>query len=241
MPSVMALMESQLSFEKILVIISIGISVITLFFFTISFPAPRNIQAIPIKNTFKMVENSSLLLLGMFLFFQSALEGVINNWSTSFLQDSTKMDSSAALYVLSIFILSLTITRVFLAVILRKISPYLILIISMVILLLGSSLLYLNDSTSSIFAFILLGIGASAGFPIILSYVGKLYSELRGTAFSFVIFISLIGNIVINYLMGLIAYNVGINYYPLVLLFCSFFMFILTSMRIRKLVNNLEN
>jgi hypothetical protein len=44
-----------------------------------------------------------------------------------------------------------------------------------------------------------------------LGLVGNRYPDLSGTAFSFVLVIALLGNMLVNYAMGLIAENYGIE------------------------------
>jgi len=59
---------------------------------------------------------------------------------------------------------------------------------------------------------VLLGAGLASGFPIMLGFVGELYSELSGTAFSLVFFVALLGNTLINFGMGLVIETFGINH-----------------------------
>jgi MFS family permease len=66
----------------------------------------------------------------------------------------------------------------------------------------------------------LLGAGLAAGFPVILSYVGALYPHLSGTAFSLVLVIALVGNILFNLAMGLVSNSYGIGVYPPLVLLC---------------------
>ena len=57
----------------------------------------------------------------------------------------------------------------------------------------------------------LLGAGLAGGFPILLGIVGSRYSDLSGTAFSFVLVIALVGNILINYVTGFVAQHFGVQ------------------------------
>ena len=57
-----------------------------------------------------------------------------------------------------------------------------------------------------------MGAGLGGGFPIMLGLVGTRFSKLSGTAFSFALVIALLGNILINYGMGIIAQNYGIQH-----------------------------
>ena len=58
----------------------------------------------------------------------------------------------------------------------------------------------------------LIGAGLAGGFPIMLGLVGERFSDLSGTAFSIVMAVGLLGNMLINYGMGFIAQNYGIRH-----------------------------
>jgi hypothetical protein len=45
-----------------------------------------------------------------------------------------------------------------------------------------------------------------------LGLVGNRYAELSGTAFSLVLTVGLIGNMLVNYIMGIIASKSGMNH-----------------------------
>jgi fucose permease len=240
-PSLLAILSSVYSFEIILQYTGIVILFPLVYFMVISYPIPKQLQAIPLRKCFALIKDKHLVLLAFFLFFQSALEGIINNWTTTFLQNGNQFDSREALMLLSLFVLSLTLTRLLLAAVLSRISPYVTLMISIVILLSGALLLLLPISSMvGIVGLVLLGIGTAAGFPVILGYVSELYTELRGTAFSFVIFIGLIGNILVNYLMGLIANRYSIEIYPWILLICIGSLLWITIFRLKRMLNKLN-
>jgi len=69
-----------------------------------------------------------------------------------------------------------------------------------------------SSVTMAAAAFALLGTGLAAGFPTMLGIVGNRYPDISGTAFSFVMAVALIGNILVNYSMGLVAENFGIKH-----------------------------
>jgi MFS family permease len=103
--------------------------------------------------------------------------------------------------------------RILIGTIFRSFSSKKLLIISFILIL--PALILLKTALSfniSIAGLVLLGAGLSGGFPIMLGFVGNLYAELSGTAFSLVFFIALIGNTLINLLMGLIAQKFGIEH-----------------------------
>ena len=88
---------------------------------------------------------------------------------------------------------------------------------SLAIVLAG--ILFLQFSSNyylSVTGLILLGIGLAAGFPIMLGLAGNRYAAQSGTAFSIIFTIVLTGNMLINYLMGVISKNYGIHHFTTV-------------------------
>jgi MFS family permease len=116
------------------------------------------------------------------------------------------------LTALSLYVAGLTLMRFLIGTLFRKISGSTILIISFMLLLSGNLLLkFAVNYTAAVAGLILLGMGLAGGFPILLGIVGEKYAERSGSAFSFVLLFALTGNILLNYLMGQIAKNWGIN------------------------------
>ena len=178
------------------------------------------------------------MLLGLILFFQSGVEGIISNWSTLFLVNESHFIQDHALYALSIFVFSLTLTRIVLTFLLNRVRSYLVLIVSVATSILGT-LLILTTSipNGEMIGLSLLGIGLAAGFPIILSYVGALYPELSGTAFGLVLVVGLAGNILLNFLMGIISGSYGVVVYPLLLLICTICMGMILTITLKRISN----
>jgi fucose permease len=84
---------------------------------------------------------------------------------------------------------------------------------------------------------ILIGAGLAGGFPIMFGFVGTRYAERSGTAFSFVLVIALIGNMLVNYMMGVIAHTFGIQYLTTVAFAELGIMLILCVFIFRKISN----
>jgi len=236
-PVLIAVLSSSWTFEKVLQFTGLAIILPLVYFAGISYPPAKQSQGIPIKSGLGLIKDKHLLMLALFLFFESALEGIISNWTTTFLQHKNTIDSADALYALSIYILSLTITRLVLSTLLRRIKPIYVLLFSIGVILTGLFLLLLSFTwIFFVTCFVLLGIGTASGFPVILGYVGELYKDLRGTAFSFVFIIAILGNTSMNYVMGIMAEKYGIDKYPMVLLFCAFFLLLIATLKLPKIV-----
>ena len=117
-----------------------------------------------------------------------------------------------ALYALSLFVVGLTAMRLITGTFLRGVDGMKILFVSFGLILAGLILLKTSISLPfAIVALILLGAGLAGGFPILLGIVGSRYSDLSGTAFSFVLVIALVGNILINYVTGFVAQHFGVQ------------------------------
>jgi sugar phosphate permease len=82
------------------------------------------------------------------------------------------------------------------------------------------------------------GAGLAGGFPIMLGFVGARYENLSGTAFSFVLTIALLGNMLVNYLMGIISQKYGISHMITLVFTEAIVMTILCIVIVKNLIIN---
>ena len=240
-PSLLGVLGEWFSRDTIISGIGSFVVIPSLFFASIRFPLPKQPQGFPLKTGLRMAGEIPLLLLGMILFFQSGWEGIISNWSTIFLEDIAGRSPDNALFSLSLFVLSLTLTRLVLVPLLKRVRPYQVLIGSLIVNYSGVLFFNLPIGSFSIYlALILVGIGSAAGFPVILSYVAELYSSLSGTAFSLVFVIALLGNILVNYTMGVISYLYGIEQYVKMLLAIQLFLTVFLIVALRNISTKIK-
>jgi MFS transporter, FHS family, glucose/mannose:H+ symporter len=213
MPLILGLLKTTVSFELIVAGVGILTFLSGIFFLVINFPPPKMERGVPFSKILKLFNDKVLLLIALFLCFQSGFEGIINNWTTTYLIKSLAVSQSTALFALTSFVAGMVIMRLLIGSLFRSFLSKTLLIISFALVL--SGLIILKTAVTfniSIAGFVLLGAGLSGGFPIMLGIVGNLYSGLSGTAFSFIFFIALIGNTLINVLMGLVAQKFGIEH-----------------------------
>ncbi|MCX6152079.1 MAG: MFS transporter [Ignavibacteriales bacterium] len=235
MPIVLGALTKYFTYEA--VIASIGALVIlpVLFFLVIKFPTPKQTQGFPIKQSLSLIKEGSLILMGFILFFESGLEGTVGNWTTTFLKDKS-FSPEDALYVLSVQVAALTLTRLILGGLLKRMRSYIVLIISYACIFAGALVLaYANTFGIAAIAMILLGIGFAAGFPVILGYVSDIYSALSGTAFSIVLVMALTGNTLLNLSVGAISQSMGIKLFPIVLMISVLLMSVFFGVVIKKI------
>lgn len=242
MPFILGFLENSFRYEIVISIIGIATLIVGILYLLIKFPPPKHAGGLPVKKSISLLKDSVLLLIAFFLFFQSAFEGIINNWTTTYLSDYLHILPSKALYALSLSVVGMTVMRLLLGSVLRNISTKKIWTIAFSLLLLG--LLFLSFAKSfypAVAGLILTGGGLAAGFPIMLGFVGDRFKELSGTAFSIVFVIALLGNMIINYGMGFIVQDYGVRHLTTVGFIEFFIMMALCITVLKKLNKNHKN
>jgi len=237
MPFVLGLLKNSFSFEQILAAVGVFTLAIGVFYIFIQFPLSKKAQGFALAKSSAFLKDSLLILIAFFLFFQGSFEAIINNWTTTYLKIQLAVAENNTLYALSLYVLGMTVMRFLTGSIFRSVSEKKIMLGSFVIILLG--IIFLKYAQSFYFAvtgLILLGGGLAAGFPVMLGITGSCYAERSGTAFSFVLVGSLIGNMLVNYLMGLTAKRFGI-YHLTTVVFIELIVMVILSGFIFSILN----
>ncbi len=213
MPLLLSILEKSVDFEVIISATGFLALAAALIFFLVVFPPAKQSGGISMKMINGLISDSVILLIAFFLFFQSAFEGLINNWTTTFVIDHLSVSQGSALIALSSYVAGMTVTRLLIGSVFRNVTEKTLLFSSFLVIFAALVMIGLSSSvTMAAAAFALLGTGLAAGFPTMLGIVGNRYPDISGTAFSFVMAVALIGNILVNYSMGLVAENFGIKH-----------------------------
>jgi FHS family glucose/mannose:H+ symporter-like MFS transporter len=213
MPLLLSVLRQSFDFQPIVAAAGLIALAASVLFLAVKFPPAKQAQGISMKQVGTLVKDLTLILIALFLFFQSAFEGLINNWTTTYLIERVGAPQSAALIGLSVYVAGMTVMRLLIGSLYRQVQEKRLLSISFVIILAALLLFRLSNSMVPAAAgLFLLGAGLAAGFPTMLGLVGNRYPHLSGTAFSFVLVIALLGNMAVNYAMGLVAENHGISH-----------------------------
>jgi MFS transporter, FHS family, glucose/mannose:H+ symporter len=236
MPLVLGILGESMSFEKIVAAVGVLSFFTGLIFAVIKLPPPKIARRLPLKEIIGFFRDEVLIVIAFFLFFQSSFEGIMNNWTTSYLTDHLMISESEALYGLSLFVAGMVIMRLLTGTILRKIPVQRIITLSFILILSGLILIKSEISPCVALAgFMLVGSGLAGGFPVMLGFVGARYANLSGTAFSFVLTIALLGNMLINYSMGIISQKFGISHLITAAFLITAIMVVLCMIIMRKL------
>ncbi|MEP6736574.1 MAG: MFS transporter [Chryseolinea sp.] len=235
MPFILGLLEDQISFHTVLSYTGYLAFLISLIFIAITFPKPKLVRGVSSKRVYQLLKDDLLLTIAFFLFCQSGFEAIINNWTTTYLVKINDVIISKALYALSLYVTGMAVMRLILASLLRKTQAKVMVMISILLLMAGTLLLHFTESYGvSVAGLMILGAGLAAGFPVMLGLVGTQYAEVSGTAFSIVISIALVGNILLNYGMGLLVEHYGITQLTTLSFVISMLMFLLTIIIFHK-------
>jgi len=213
MPLLLGLLRKSVDFETIVTGTGVLALAAAVLFAFVKFPAAKQAEGISMKQVGSLFRDVTLLLIAFFLFFQSSFEGLINNWTTTYLMETTAAPQQAALMGLSAYVAGMTAMRLLIGSVLRKMPERQLLYMSFAITFAALLLFSLSHTVLPAAAgLFLMGAGLAAGFPTMLGIVGNRYPDLSGTAFSFVLVIGLLGNMLVNYTMGVVAENAGINH-----------------------------
>lgn len=200
-------------YENLIATAGLLILIPLLFFLAIKFPTSKHNQGFPLYDGIRLLKESTLLLFGIMLFVQSGLEMVISGWSATYLSEVLHMGSREAVFLLSVYWLSLMLARLLLGNLLKTVAREKILSNAFIVAMAGAILMI--ASTGKILAvagLALIGFGFAAVFPLVLAFVGDAYSKLSGTAFSLVLALGLVGGMLFPYITGIIAEVIGLRY-----------------------------
>jgi len=212
MPFLLGMLLDSLSYETIIASIGGMVLLPLVFFVLISFPKPKLKQGFPLREGVGLLRNPMLVLLGVVLFFESGMEITTGGWVSSFFHREFDIPTEKAVFLLSFYWLGMLFARIILNNLLKKISPKRILLWSIGIAFAGSITLILTNSvTVAAIGVVVLGVGFAAVYPVILGYVGDMYPDLSGTAFSIVLAMALIGGMSIPYLTGISGNYLGLR------------------------------
>ena len=235
MPIVLSMLNEN-HYVRVINIVAIMCVLVALLFLFISYPIVVEKDKISFKLIPQFFKNKVFLIICFFLFFQSAFEAIMNNWSVLYFTEHLKVDQKQALVALSFLVLGMTVMRILTGGVFRKLSPKNLLQMAFVFLSVGVLCLFLQHSWSyylNIFGLFLIGAGLSPGFPVMLGITGNMFKEISGTAFSFAMLIALTGNMIINYITGVLVNQFGVRSFLYVII-ASIIIMITLYMLIRK-------
>ena len=215
-PFILSVFSAMYSYEVILRCTAIIVLLTIIYFSITQFPKPKHEQGLSIKQVTQMIKQPALLFFSFILFFQSGLEGLLNNWSTSYLVND-HIPENKALLALTALVLGITLMRLLLSYLSRVLKPQQVLQLGLVLVVTGLLLFnYLSGVYVSIISLFVIGTGLAGVYPVVIAKIGSSFQEMSGTAIGIALVVALSGNSVLNYLMRFFA----IESFPVFLIVC---------------------
>lgn len=195
--------------------LSLAVAVV---FVCIRYPLAVQKEKISLKLVSVFVRHKLFMAICFYLFFQSAFEAVVNNWSVSFFVDEFGFGRNRALVALSFSVLGLICMRMLTGSVLKNVHHFRLVQVSLALFSAGLVCLIVSAPYFvRVTGMFLIGGGLAPGFPVMLGVAGELFKGFSGTAFSFAMLIGLTGNTIINYLIGVFSQRFGMAVYPYVI------------------------
>lgn len=212
MPLILGSLLQLFTYTQIVAALGGIIILAFIMFLWLQFPAPKQPHSFPVKEAASLLKHPTLILLAFILFFQSGIEIMTGGWTATYFYEELNVESSTAVVLLSFFWIGMMLTRLVLSKLLLTRSPARILILSIGLAFAGSLILLLTHNIlAATFAIFILGAGFGTGYPVVLGYIGNLYQEMSGTAFSVAMTIAMIGGMLLPYLAGIIGDTYGLK------------------------------
>jgi Fucose permease len=230
------LLKSGVDYSTILSTIGLFVLIPILMFSLLKCPPAKNSEGIPFKRYVEMIKNPAIQLIAFFLFFQSGFETLVTTWTPKYFLETYALDMQTAILSLTVMSVSLTLARVLLGYVLKKVENWKVVMGGLFVIVAGFLIMRLGGSFSvGLIGVAIIGAGASATVPVMLGYVGAMYPEISGAAFSLVLFIALTGNAILNAVGGVVFEAYQIGSFIVFMIGISVVMFVILSFIVRKL------
>lgn len=226
MPGTLAVLSQHFSMSNIIVVIGLLVLLPVIYWLTIKFPPPKQRS-----DTFSWAEGPAFLrqpiflLVGLTLAIQSGMEGVSNDWMTRYFRHVALDEPSRPEWMTQLGLMAVAgammLMRLALAGLLTRIGSRRVLLGGILVTTIGVSVLSMQGGyLASLAGALMIGAGLAAAFPVLLGYIGDLYPDRSGGAFSAIFVVALIGNLAINKTFGYIAHLYGIEHYVHLMFIC---------------------
>jgi MFS transporter, FHS family, glucose/mannose:H+ symporter len=176
------------------------------------FPTPKQARGFPLAAAKGLLRDPVLLTLGVMLFLESGMEITVGGWTATFFKEELQITDQRALVYLSLYWLGMTVGRLALGALLRRVPALRLLVGCMSVAFAGAWLVITtHDPSVAALGVFLLGLGFSATFPVVLGFIADRYVTLSGTAFSVAMVMALTGGMLLPYATGVLGNAYGLR------------------------------
>ncbi len=181
-------------------------------FVLVELPPPKQPQGFPLRRVGALLGDPVLLVVGAMLFLQSGTEITLGGWSAQYAREALGLSERSSILLLSTFWVGMMTARLGLSRLLKGRTPWEVYPWFLAAALAGSGLLLaVRVPAAAAVGLLLLGGGLSAGYPILLGFLGGRYRDLTGTAFSAAFVMALIGGSTLPLATGALGDRYGLG------------------------------
>jgi len=211
-PFLIGSLLSSLGLSNILILAVVLSLVPLVFFILLRFPEAKQPQGFPLSDAARIARDPLLWLCGFVLFFESGNEFTVGGWISTYLQESFGTQAGAAALILAGYWGALMIGRIVASRIVGVLGNARLVLSSALLAMAAAAVLRFTSSGALAAASVLfIGLGFAAIYPTVLAVVGNLFPRFSGTAFGFVIAVSLVGGMLAPWIVGRLAQLSGLR------------------------------
>jgi fucose permease len=176
------------------------------------FPTPKQAQGFPLAQATGLLRDPIMLTFGVMLFLESGMEITVGGWTATFFKEELQVSDQRALVYLSLYWFGMTVGRIALSALLRRLSAARLLAGCISVGFAGAWILVAtHDPSLAALGVFMLGLGFSATFPVVLGFIADRYATLSGTAFSLAFLMALTGGTLLPYITGVLGTAYGLR------------------------------
>lgn len=184
-----------------------------MFAFSLSFPAPKQPQRLPIGRMPGFLRLPVVLLMGLLLFFQSGNEFLLGGFFSTYVTRGLGESAGKASYLLAGYWASIMVARLILSRVLLRAGGHAVIALSAVCAAFGATWIAASDNAAQAAAGIAwTGVALSGIFPTLLGLAGARFREHSGTVFGLLFAMALCGGMLMPWLAGHVAEAVGLRW-----------------------------
>lgn len=226
MPSTLAALSQHFDTHSIIAGIGALALIPAAYCLAIAFPPPKQrAETFSPAGSLALLRDPIFLVAGLALAIQSGMEGMSNDWMTRYFGHVALAGRSGVEWMTQLGLVAVAgammVTRLVLAAALTRLGSRRVLLASVAVTALGAVTLQVSGAyLASLAGALMIGAGLAAAFPVILGYIGDLYPQQSGAAFSTIFVLALTGNMAINKTFGFVAQLYGVANYARMMLAC---------------------
>jgi MFS transporter, FHS family, glucose/mannose:H+ symporter len=211
-PLVLGVLPARFSSMTLIAGVGASLLVPIALFATTQFPAPKQGEGFLLGAASQLLRDGTMLLMGVMLAIQSGMESAVGGWTSTFLEEQLGVAERRAVLFLSLYWTGMTVSRLALGFVLRRVVPRAVLYGAILIVIVTASVLATTQSVViAVVASFLLGASFAPVFPLMLGFIGDRYPTLSGTAFSLAFAMALGGGMFFPYGAGVLGDRYGMR------------------------------